>query len=150
MTCRRRDGWPNHSVGGIGQRIARALHHQLRDIQLRALALDDHAERTALNGPRHEIMAVDVNARDGEEERPGLDRPRIVGEVPYLADRDADDALRRDDVGQCPNGMVRGSLIGLSCGNDQAACAPPAGLARRCPASGTGCGRPRCPRCRTR
>ena len=42
---------------------------------------------------RREVVAVDVDARHGEEERAGSDAPRVVGELGHLADGDADDAL---------------------------------------------------------
>jgi hypothetical protein len=46
--------------------------------------LDDEGDRSAVHRLRCEVVAVRTLPRDGEEERAGTDRTRVVGKIAHL------------------------------------------------------------------
>ena len=87
-------------VRRISQGTAGPVYHQLRDGDARQLALDDEAHGACLDGGRGVVVAVDVDPGDGEEQRAGHHLAGVISECRHLPDRDADDSLGTNDVGQ--------------------------------------------------
>ena len=81
VSCSERASEPD--VGGVGQRTPAVRDHQLRDAIVPKLSLDHYAPIAPLGDRlRSEVMPVDVDARNGEEERapgrPGASRTRAT------------------------------------------------------------------------
>ena len=64
------------------------------------LAFHHDRQRARLLGLRDEVMAVDVIARNREEEMPVAHRAGVVGEAAHLAHREAHHPFGGDDIGQ--------------------------------------------------
>ena len=60
-------------VGGIGQRVPGARPRRAAERQARAAPLGDHGQRAGGHRLGHEVVAVNMDAGNGEEQRPGLD-----------------------------------------------------------------------------
>ncbi len=102
ITCRRRDGWSYQASAASARASRERATTSCGICQAGQLVFHHDRQRPARDRLRHVVMAVHVDARDGEEERARLDRPRVVGQAADLAHRQADHPLRPDLVGQLP------------------------------------------------